>query len=135
MNVGAPANDLPSDLGARFDHLLATCWLPAQWATRIHRESELPPHLEYSVRRLRKTHEWRAYAADSQTLCAIGRAGTGARRDPSTATLEVFFLDSEATVYAAGVWRYEYERGWKVYDVPEVSPQAGRHRIFPFFEY
>ena len=115
-----------SDLGTQLDHLLIACWRPAHWATRIWRPSELPLHLERSVRTLPPNVEWRAYTDDSQTYCAIGRAASGMSYEPPATALEVFFLDGGASVYAAGVWEFGCERGWTVYAVPDIEATWSR---------
>ena len=124
----AAAKSLPVDLSARFDHLLAARWQFSRSATRVTVPGELPAPLELAVLRLGAGQEWRAYSGDFRTYCAIGRTG-GASADRFMPVLQVCFLDCDASVYAAGLWYHDRERGWKVHDVHDMSPTPSWRQV------
>jgi hypothetical protein len=118
-----------SGLSARFDHLLAARWKFSRSASRVTVPSDLPPPLALTVLHLREDQEWRAYSSDFRTYCAIGRSGDRSA-DSFAPLLQVCFLDSDASVYAAGLWHHDRERGWEVHDVYEIDPTTYRREFY-----
>jgi len=108
-------------LGACFEDLLSTRFLTRRWTGRIWSVDDLPTRLQRCVRNLKPDCEWRAYGDVGQIFFSIARL-----RDPESATasapsLEVFFLDSNAAVYCAGVWERDPAHGWWLDSLVDLS--------------
>lgn len=118
-------------LGAQLDDLLASRWLPATWETRIHQLCELPLRLERCVRILVPGTTWRAYTDSAQILCAVARGRSLTSNEATTALLDVRFLDSDAQVYAGGVWAYDLNSGWRLHAILDLAGIADRAPFRP----
>jgi hypothetical protein len=107
--------------GACLDDLLASRFLPRRWATRLWSASELPYRLERCARSLVPNCEWRAYGDQDRILFAIARAHSAGPQAGSAAAIDVYFLDENASVYAAGVWVNEPKHGWWLDSLLDLS--------------
>lgn len=87
--------------GARLDDLLASCFLPRSWVSRIWTARELPVRLEHRARNLAPNSEWRAYGDDNHVFFAIACAHAKESQHDPTSAIDVYFLDSNADVFAA----------------------------------
>jgi hypothetical protein len=97
--------------GNCLDDLLASRFLPKRWAGRIWSAEELTPRLAQCTKRLAPNSEWRAYGDQDEILFAIARTHAGPN-SITDAAIDVYFLDSSASVYSAGVWAYDRQHGW-----------------------
>jgi hypothetical protein len=129
-------------VGSALEDLLATRFLPKRWARRVWSAADLPPRLERCVAGLVHGCEWRAYGDEDEVFFAIARQRAGDLHCSTSVSLEVFLLDAEAAVYAAGVWQhdpkhgwwldalielsYDFEHGWWFDHVAQASPHAKR---------
>jgi hypothetical protein len=107
--------------GAQLDDLLAGRWLPATWATRIHSPCDLPLRVEHCVRVLAPGTTWRAYTDSAQIFCAVARVRALISYEPTITALEVRFLDSDARIYAGGVWTHDRNPGWRIHSILDLS--------------
>jgi hypothetical protein len=111
----------PRSPGRCLDDLLASRFLPRRWAGRIQSASELPSRLAQCANKLAPTSEWRAYGDQDEILFAIARAHAAPRADTAAVAIDVYFLDDRASVYSAGVWEYDSERGWWLDAILDLS--------------
>jgi hypothetical protein len=112
--------------GAQLDDLLAGRWLPATWETRILCPRELPLRVEHYVRILAPGTTWRAFTDSAQVFCAVGRARSVTSSETTTAFLDVRFLNSDAQIYAGGVWAYDLNPGWRLHSILDPAGTAER---------
>jgi hypothetical protein len=117
--------------GAQLDDLLAGRWLPATWDTRIHCRRDLPLRVERCVRILAPGTTWRAYTDSAQIFCAVARARSSISNETTTEFLDVRFLDSDAQIYAGGVWAYDLNPGWRLHSILDLSGIAELARLRP----
>jgi hypothetical protein len=68
-----------------------------------------------------KDTEWRAYGDRDQLLFAIARQHLDEFKDGQSATMDVYFLDRHAVVYAAAVWAHNASTGWWLNSVLDLS--------------
>jgi hypothetical protein len=99
-------------LGACFQDLLSARFLPKRWLGRIWSADALPVRLQRCVRYLKPGYEWRAYGEADEIFFAIARLRDTETRATASPSLEVFFLDTNAAVYCAGVWERDPVHGW-----------------------
>jgi hypothetical protein len=109
---------------AQLDDLLAGRWLPATWETRIHCPRDLPLRVERCVRVLPPGATWRAYTDSAQIFCAVARAGSSTSNETTTEFLDVRFLNSDAQIYAGGIWAYDLNPGWRLHSILDLSQIA-----------
>jgi hypothetical protein len=112
--------------GACLDDLLASRFLPKRWIARIWSASDLPVRLQPCVRNLKPGAEWRAYGGEGQIFFAIARMHAAESPDGCEKAIDAYFLDSNAVVYAAGVWEYNRTKGWWLDAVMELSYDCER---------
>jgi hypothetical protein len=132
MSTNLAAVARPSSLGVDLDHMLHSRFLPARPASRTWLAAELPVRLENCVSKLSLDAEWRAYTDGSRIFFAVAqrparRAARMADRhglDDTGASMDVYFLDSNAAVYSAGKWCYGPEQGWWLDAVLPLSYDA-----------
>jgi hypothetical protein len=111
--MSAAATSGAISTGARLDDLLASRFLPRSWVSRIWSARELPDRLEHCARNLAPNSEWRAYGDDDHVFFAIARAHARESQHDTTSAIEVYFLDGNAVVFAAAVWDYDRQQGWR----------------------
>lgn len=98
--------------GACLEDLLTSRFLPKTWAARIWSADELPVRLQQCTENLLPDAEWRAYGEQDQIFFAIARRHATEPLEASATALDAYFLDSNAVVYAAGVWQHTRQNGW-----------------------
>jgi hypothetical protein len=118
-----PANlsALSRSPGASLDDLLASRFLPKQWVGRIWTAGELPTRLKGCVGNLVADAEWRAYSDEGRIFFAVARRHASVAPGASATAIDVYFLDSNAAVYSAGVWEYDRKHGWWMDSILGVS--------------
>jgi hypothetical protein len=107
-------------IGRHLDNLLKLRWIPAGLATCIHCSSALPVQLRLCVDALPATTEWRAFTDGAEVYCAIARTGTPISADDWAIALDVYFLDGDAKIWAAGVWEYDWDHSWRLIRILDV---------------
>jgi hypothetical protein len=122
VNSSAP----PRSPGACLDDLLASRFLPKRWVGRIWAAVDLPSPLQDCVRNLVPEAEWRAYSDEGQIFFAIARGHAADHPAGSATAIDVYFLDSAAAVYSAGVWEFDRNHGWWLDALLDVSYDCER---------
>jgi hypothetical protein len=102
----------PLSPGEHLDDLLASRFLSMHPFACISSAAELPIRLQRCAKNLQEGSEWRAYGEKQAIFFAIARMHLARPPEDFGTAIDVYFLDANALVYAAGVWEYTPKNGW-----------------------